>query len=469
MAPTTVGAAPDAEAQRVAQEMEAARVSRLFAQTSQQSPAIAAVAPSATPGIATGATPTPPVDAGSAQNMQDRKTAFLNASTDRRTVSADRLQTKASPYVVQAGTVIPAALITGIRSDLPGQITAQVTEAVYDSPTGKYLLIPQGAKLIGQYDSSVAFGQSRLLLVWTRLIMPDGTSIVLERQPGADAGGYAGLEDEVDNHWDKLLEGAVLSTLLSVGAEAGTSQNENNLVQAIRSGASNSIEPDRPADHSTPAQRPADPDHPAGVPGPRRGHARSRIGALRSETMRKLKLGPLSRRQAGQGHCRIAGGRSSGPRGLCRGARADERATRGGACQAHRADDRALHGHRSSLRESAPRRQCSVRRDDGREIRVALEQDLEERAKRRILVGVAPIGGEIESGRSVGVVNLPIHDAIVSGPGGALEHQADADPGAGQARQLIEADILMQKPLRAERIELGGDEPAASRGPSRVA
>ncbi|WP_298356410.1 TrbI/VirB10 family protein [Rhodoblastus sp.] len=237
-APTTVGAAPDAEAQRVAQEMEAARVSRLFAQTNQQPPA---VVPVAMPGPETGATPTPPVDAGSAQNMQDRKTAFLNASTDKRTVSADRLQTKASPYVVQAGTVIPAALLTGIRSDLPGQITAQVTEAVYDSPTGKFLLIPQGARLIGQYDSSVAFGQSRLLLVWTRLIMPDGTSIVLERQPGADTGGYAGLEDEVDNHWDKLFQAAVLSTLLSVGAEAGTSQNENNLVQAIRSGASNSI------------------------------------------------------------------------------------------------------------------------------------------------------------------------------------------------------------------------------------
>ena len=151
--------------------------------------------------------------------MQDRKTAFLNASTDKRTVSPDRLEAKASPYVVQAGTVIPAALITGIRSDLPGQITAQVTEAVYDSPTGKYLLIPQGAKLIGQYDSSVAFGQSRILLVWTRVIMPDGTSIVLERQPGADTEGYAGLEDEVDNHWGMLFKAAVLSTLLSVGAD----------------------------------------------------------------------------------------------------------------------------------------------------------------------------------------------------------------------------------------------------------
>jgi type IV secretory pathway VirB10-like protein len=184
---------PDPEAQRRAQEIEAARVSRLFAQTDQQPQSVTQIMPGASAGAAATPATTPPVDAGSAQNMQDRKTAFLTASTDKRTVSPDRLEAKASPYVVQAGTVIPAALITGIRSDLPGQITAQVTEAVYDSPTGKYLLIPQGAKLIGQYDSSVAFGQSRILLVWTRIIMPDGTSIVLERQPGADTEGYAGL------------------------------------------------------------------------------------------------------------------------------------------------------------------------------------------------------------------------------------------------------------------------------------
>lgn len=237
---TTPAAAPDPAAQRLAQETESARVSRLFAQTNQQPQSVSLVT-SPAPGTQSGPTPTPPVDAGSAQNMQDRKTAFLNATPDKRTVSPDRLEAKASPYVVQAGTVIPAALITGIRSDLPGQITAQVTEAVYDSPTGQYLLIPQGAKLIGQYDSSVAFGQSRILLVWTRIIMPDGNSVVLERQPGADTQGYAGLEDEVDNHWGMLFKAAVLSTLLSVGAEAGTSQDENNLVQAIRSGASNSI------------------------------------------------------------------------------------------------------------------------------------------------------------------------------------------------------------------------------------
>jgi len=231
---------PDPEVQRLAQETEAARVSRLFAQTNQQPQPVGMIS-TASPGNATGATPTPPVDAGAAQNMQDRKTAFLDAAIDRRTVSDDRLQAKASPYVVQAGTVIPAALITGIRSDLPGQITAQVTEAVYDSPSGQYLLIPQGTKLIGQYDSSVAFGQSRVLLVWTRLIMPDGTSIVLERQPGADTAGYAGLEDQVDYHWWELAKAAVLSTILSVGAEAGTSDSENNLAQAIRMGASNSV------------------------------------------------------------------------------------------------------------------------------------------------------------------------------------------------------------------------------------
>jgi type IV secretion system protein TrbI len=238
---TIVGASPsDPEAQRRAQEGEAARVSRLFAQTSERERPITSISPTTISGADAGVVAAPSVDAGSAQNMQDRKTAFLTASTDRRTVSPDRLTKPASPYVVQAGTVIPAALITGLRSDLPGQITAQVTEAVYDSPTGKFLLIPQGAKLIGQYDSSIAHGQRRVLLAWTRLIMPNGTSIVLERQPGADAAGYAGLEDEVDNHWDMLLKGAALSTLLSIGAEAGTTGSESSLIQAIRRGGSNS-------------------------------------------------------------------------------------------------------------------------------------------------------------------------------------------------------------------------------------
>ena len=244
----TAPAQPDPEAQRLAQErqrlaqeMEAARTSRLFA-----SEARAAVQPQAggagTPIPLPGFDPTALGPNAAAQPSEaDRKLAFLNGPVDRRTTSSDRVQAAASKTVLQAGAVIPAALLTGLRSDLPGQITAQVTEAVYDSPTGKILLIPQGARLIGQYDAQVAFGQSRALLVWNRLVFPNGKSIVLERQPGADPEGYAGLEDQVDNHWSALFKAALLSTILSVGSEAGTSNNENSLVDAIRRGSSDSF------------------------------------------------------------------------------------------------------------------------------------------------------------------------------------------------------------------------------------
>jgi type IV secretory pathway VirB10-like protein len=245
--PTVIGgaaaAAPDPEAQRRVQEIEAARLSRLFASTTTREQAAPVIAPAASldASAVSGQTPQPSADAAFAQNGQDRKLAFVNASADRRTTSPDRLEVPVSPYVVQAGTVIPGALITGIRSDLPGEITAQVTEDVCDTPTGRSLLIPQGSRLIGQYDSQVAFGQSRVLLVWTRLILPNGKSIVLERQPGADTAGYSGLEDEVDNHWSALFKAALLSTLLSVGSESGTGGNEGELTQAIRRGASESV------------------------------------------------------------------------------------------------------------------------------------------------------------------------------------------------------------------------------------
>ncbi len=119
-----------------------------------------------------------------------------------------------------------------------------MTENVYDSPTGRFLLIPQGARLIGTYDSKVSFGQSRVLLVWTRLIMPNGRSIVLERQPGADTAGYAGLEDGVDNHWGALFKAALLSTLLGVGSELGAGSdtgNNGDIIQALRRGSSESL------------------------------------------------------------------------------------------------------------------------------------------------------------------------------------------------------------------------------------
>lgn len=236
--------APDAEQQRRDQETEAARVSHLFASTNGREARPPAAATQGSDRNAPSISSTNS-DEGSAQNGQDRKLAFVNASVDRRTVSPDRVTRPASPYVVQAGTVIPGALITGIRSDLPGQITAQVTESVFDSPTGRLLLIPQGARLIGVYDSQVAFGQSRVLLVWTRLIMPNGRSIVLERQPGADAAGYSGLEDEVDNHWGELFKAASLSTLLAVGTELGagsdTNSNDSAIIQALRHGAGDSL------------------------------------------------------------------------------------------------------------------------------------------------------------------------------------------------------------------------------------
>jgi type IV secretion system protein TrbI len=227
--------AADAEQQRVNQESEAARTSKVFATTNVR-PLAATTASNETQANAASSS-----DEAFTQNGQDRKLAFVNASVDRRTTSSDRLTKPASPFVVQAGTVIPAALITGIRSDLPGQITAQVTENVYDTPTGRARLIPQGARLIGIYDSQVAFGQSRVLLVWTRLLMPNGRSIVLERQPGADTAGYAGLEDGVDNHWLELFKAAALSTLLGVGTELGSSGNDNDIIQALRRGAGDSL------------------------------------------------------------------------------------------------------------------------------------------------------------------------------------------------------------------------------------
>ena len=225
----------EAEQRRRAEE-EAARTSTVFFQSRAGSPAAAGTP---TPGLA-GFDMASLSGLPGQQTAQDKQLAFLNAPVDRRTTSSDRVMAPASPFVLQAGAVIPAALITGIRSDLPGQITAQVTENIYDSPTGRILLVPQGTRIIGQYDNNVQFGQRRVLLVWNRLIMPNGRSIVLERQPGADTQGYAGLEDGVDYHWWDLAKAAGLSTLLAVGSELAIS-DENRLLRAIRSGGQDTI------------------------------------------------------------------------------------------------------------------------------------------------------------------------------------------------------------------------------------
>jgi type IV secretion system protein VirB10 len=156
---------------------------------------------------------------------------------DPRMVSAERLQAPASPYLLQAGAIIPAALVTGLRSDIKGPAIAQVTQDVFDSLGGGVLLIPAGARLVGEYDSGLAAGQSRLGVVWTRLILPSGRSIALDKFPSADVRGMTGLEDGVDRHGREVLMAAALSTLLAVGAEAGAS-DESDLARAVRRGAS---------------------------------------------------------------------------------------------------------------------------------------------------------------------------------------------------------------------------------------
>ena len=171
------------------------------------------------------------------QNYQGRKLDFLNQKVDDEVYNPHPLQDPLSPYQVMAGTVIPASLVTGINSDLPGLVIAQVTENVYDTATGRYLLIPQGARLIGKYDSVVAFGQSRALVIWNRIVMPDGSSIVIENLPAIDTAGYAGLEDEVDYHTWRLITGVALSTLLGVGTELTFGDEESDLLRAIRESA----------------------------------------------------------------------------------------------------------------------------------------------------------------------------------------------------------------------------------------
>ncbi|MBI1285912.1 MAG: conjugal transfer protein TrbI [Thiobacillus sp.] len=174
------------------------------------------------------------LDLESDQNLQQRKLDFMNTPYGQSIYNAYPMQDAASPYQVMSGSVIAASLVTGINSDLPGLVVAQVTENVYDTVTGQFLLIPQGSRLVGTYDSVVAFGQSRALLVWQRIIMPDGSSIQIENLPATDASGYAGLEDEVDFHTWRLLKGVVLSTLLGVGTELSLGSDESDLVRAIR-------------------------------------------------------------------------------------------------------------------------------------------------------------------------------------------------------------------------------------------
>jgi type IV secretion system protein TrbI len=237
-------------------EAEAAAASSVFFRSGGQGQAAATVAQAA-PGasgastlaafdpLAAGpaSTAAQPADPTAVQNRQEQKEAFLKAgSTETR--NSGNLALPASPYQVMAGTVIAGALVTGIKSDLPGDVIATVTEPVYDTATGKFLLIPQGSRILGRYNSQVSYGQSRVQVVWNRVILPDTSSLTLDNLVGTDPAGYAGLEDDVDWHWKRIFAGAVLTTLLGVGAELAAPENRqdgNRIVIAGRDSAQDSI------------------------------------------------------------------------------------------------------------------------------------------------------------------------------------------------------------------------------------
>jgi len=150
-------------------------------------------------------------------NNQDGKLAFLRKMENDGDYLPNTKQKPHSPFEVKAGSYISAALISGINSDLPGNVNAQVIENVYDSMTGNYLLIPQGAKLVGEYNSSLTFGQKRVQVVWDRIIFPDGKSLDIDKMQGLDTSGYTGLHDKVDNHYLRIYGNAVLLSLMGAG------------------------------------------------------------------------------------------------------------------------------------------------------------------------------------------------------------------------------------------------------------
>lgn len=225
-ASTPVDTAAAARQQRLA-DLKAARESGLMAQTTSGRGAAGPAGASAT---TLDTQPANPTATGT------RKEQFASTRDAGGDVNSGVLVAPMSPNSLLAGSVIAASLITGLHSDLPGMVTAQVTQNVFDTVTGNILLVPQGARLIGKYDSVVAFGQRRALVIWQRLILPDGSSVRLDNMPATDAAGYAGLVDKVDFHTWTLLKGVAIATMLGVGSEQSIS-GESDLVEAIRESA----------------------------------------------------------------------------------------------------------------------------------------------------------------------------------------------------------------------------------------
>lgn len=237
-----------AEAERLARVKEAqeAAVSSVFFHTRQPTAATATASAEQTVGspsvarfdplaAASDSATAQPADPTAVQNWQEQKEQFLRPGAVA-TRNTGHLQLPASPYQVMAGTVIAGALVTGIKSDLPGDVISAVTEPVYDTATGKHLLIPQGSRILGRYNSQVSYGQSRVQVVWNRIILPDTSSLTLDNLIGTDPAGYAGLEDGVDWQWDRVFAGAALTTLLGIGAELAAPENRQDGDRVIIAG-----------------------------------------------------------------------------------------------------------------------------------------------------------------------------------------------------------------------------------------
>jgi type IV secretion system protein VirB10 len=235
----------ETERQRLAAAQRSARESGVMMQLASGGQAGAAASPSpsvAASGAAQGGARAGrlALDPNRDPNNQQRQQDFIGQRDSADDINPHALTPAISPYTLHAGSIISASLITGLNSDLPGLVTAQVTENAYDTVTGRILLIPQGSRLIGSYDSVVAFGQSRALVVWQRIILPDGSSIRIDNIPATDMAGYAGLSDRIDRHTWQLLKGVALSTLLGVGTELSFGSTESDLVRAIRESAQQS-------------------------------------------------------------------------------------------------------------------------------------------------------------------------------------------------------------------------------------
>ncbi|HCR3985092.1 TPA: conjugal transfer protein TrbI [Kluyvera ascorbata] len=163
-----------------------------------------------------------------AENQQDRKAAFLANTPEAEVYLARQRKAAVAPsQEIKAGWVIPGVMISGINSDLPGQIIGQVREPVYDSATGTQCLIPPGSRVVGTYDSGVTLGQTRALAVWRRIIYPDGSSISIDNMPGTDMGGYAGFNDKVDNHYVRIFGSGLLLSVFSAGIQLSQPQASN--------------------------------------------------------------------------------------------------------------------------------------------------------------------------------------------------------------------------------------------------